>query len=150
MWFKGWQSIQMSSFIFIKVGRTWELLLIKLNKKIHSSMSSEVTCSVEQVMLLPCQMKIIPNVIYSSGRETICFLCNNISALHKTVCVSCVSSRAGFSPYGPMKCSTVRPPTGWTVVIGWYALIQHLFGLLYTPVACSVHSSGSFHSLHKY
>lgn len=78
-------------------------------------------------------MKIILNIflIYSSGEEPHVFWCNNISALHKTVCVS---SRIEFSPSGPMKRSTVQPPTGWTVAIAWYALIQHLLGLFYSPV----------------
>lgn len=64
-------------------------------------------------------------------QRTTCFLCNNISTLHKAVCVS---SRIEFSPSGPMKRSTGQPPTGWTVVIAWYALIQHLLGLFYSPV----------------
>lgn len=79
---------------------------------------------VGRLVLLPCSVKIILNIflIYSNGTDPHVF-CVIIYLHYITVCVS---SRIEFRPSGPIKHSTVQPPTGWTVMIAWYALIQHL------------------------
>lgn len=79
-------------------------------------------CRLSNIVALQIILNIF--LIYSSGKEPHVFC----------VIIYPRYIRLFASPVGLNSAPLVQPPTGWTVVIAWYALIQHLSGLFYSPV----------------